>query len=399
MITYFSVEDVSEEHGVDRQVTANNNDYRYLVFNFRGKGQIGTRIHGDNGKTIPYMTNDMDFTFATRSVLRNLNLLVLRGSQINTHMIGPCDFYGPLERPHLYLYSIKINDGFPIFYRRVKPIDHAGGGGGVDTNLSIDFTDCSATINAVWYKGVHQNIEEIKASYNSDEQHAIGESLFPTAAGLLVIQQESVELPDFDARQFDLSPFKARLVKNDIPFSMIDTAVSHKDSLCPISYLFEDEYAEEQVKKGGGLFLETHDFCQTMTPLDEVATGIVVLGRWINDDSDAMMLIGVRIPYGYTLIIDSGCIHGDTPLKGMYMMAMTSNHVTMQTADVVFLKNRENGKNFLITYTTKRENNTLYHYKTPSPIVHFGESGQFERIVNNGWSFYNPLSRIFNPFL
>ncbi len=394
MITYFSSESTSIEDNEEDLVTANNDEHRYLVFNFREKGKMATRVHGRSSRTIPQMTNEMDFTFATRSLLRGLNLLVLRGSQTNTRMIGPCDFYGPIERPHRYLYTITIDDGFPRFYRRNRHIEP------IDIFLSVDFTGCSALINAVWFKGDHPHINEIKKSYASDEQRITGESLFPTLSGILAIKQESVKLPDFDVRQFDLLPFKARLVKNDTPFSIADSPISVKDSFCPVSYMFQDEYANEQVIKGGGLFLETHDFCQTMTPLDEMASGIVILGKWLDEDNTDMMLIGVRIPYGYTLIIEKGCIHGDTLLKGMYMMAMTSNHITMQTADVVFLKNRESGKNFTVHWEDSEP--PLCNCKTPPPVVDFGQSAEerdhFVLQVNGGYSFYNPLTRIFNPF-
>ena len=384
-----------------KQVTANNNEYRYLVFSFRGKGQSATRVHGINGKTVPYITNDGDFTFSGRTILRSLNLLVLRGSDINTHMIGPCDFYGPLERPHLYDYTITIDNGFPRFFRTNKE-DREEGVQLMDRSLSSDFTNCSIVIDAMWYPGNHSNIEEIKRTYTSKDQKATGESLFPTKTGILAIKQEMINLPTFDATQCDLSGFKARLVRNDVPFSIADQAVSRFDSFCPVSYMFEGQYSDQQVERGGGLFLETHDFCQTMTPLDEMASGIVILGRWLDDTK--LELIGVKIPYGYTLIIEKGCIHGDTPLKGMYLMAMTSNHVTMQTTDVVFLKNRENGMNFLVNYDEgeRASDNSYRCENTPAPIVHFGrnkeEIDQFTLRVNNGWSIYNPISRMFNPF-
>ena len=60
-------------------------------------------------------------------------------------------------------------------------------------------------------------------------------------------------------------------------------------------------------------------------------------------------LIAVRIPYGYTLLVDKGCMHGDTTFRGLYMMGMTSNHVTMSTADTVFLKHASTKRNVRLT--------------------------------------------------
>ena len=381
------------------QITANNNEYRYLVFN-TPRGRVATRVHGNSSSTIPSMTTDMDFTFATRSVLRGLNLLVLRGSQTNTHMIGPCDFYGPLEKPHLYLYTIVIEGGFPRFYR-VKKQAHSPILAENILIVSTELDAYSAKINATWFSGKHPYIEKIKDTYSCNKG---GESLFPTLSGILLIHQQSVELPEFDARAFDLSSFKARLVRNDIPFSIAEEVISRKDSFCPVSYFFESGYADEQVSNaGGGLFLETHDFCQTITPLDAMAGGIVMLGRWAEEERNqsTLSLIGVTVPYGYTLIVEKGCIHGDTTLKGMYMMAMTSNHVTMQTADVVFLKSKVGGKNFLINTSNDNDNN-ISLCDAPLPIVDFGqfqeEGAAFDRRVNNGWPIYNPVSRILNPY-
>lgn len=379
-------------HG--KLVTAHNNNYRYLVFNRPG-GRIACRVHGNSNKTLPRLSSDKDFTFATRSILRNRNLLVFRGTQSNTHMIGPCDFYGPLENAHRYFYTIEIKNGFPKFYRREKQAIKVP----ATDALLTDFADCTAKIHATWHKGTDSNIEEIKNLYTSQEQKATGESLFPTSAGILEIEEQAVELPAFDATKFDLSLFKARLVKNDLPFSIAETEVSFKDSFCPVSYMFENDYANQQVERGGGLFLETHDFCQTMTPLDESAGGVVVLGRWGNEDKTVLELIGVKIPYGYTLIIEKGCIHGDTTLKGMFMMAMTSNHETMQTADVTFLKSKQDFKNFSLTTQDDMTSLDPNLRQAPTPIVDFGKEGekQFTQLINNGWRLYNPFSRIFNP--
>lgn len=40
-----------------------------------------------------------------------------------------------------------------------------------------------------------------------------------------------------------------------------------------------------------------------MTPLDEVAGGFVTLGRWKIDDPTKLELVGIKIPFGHTLII------------------------------------------------------------------------------------------------
>lgn len=372
-------------------ITPKDKKFRHLVFNQAG-GELACRVHGVGSYTIPRLTKDLDVSFATRTILRMRNLVVFRGEGMgkNSHMLGPCDFFGALEKPHRYLYTIDIKDGFPTFSRRKKEAvipQH-------NENLSTDFTGKSVVIDALWHKGTSDGIKDIKSYYSTNDQKVIGESLFPNS-GILETALDSIELPAFDASQYDLSPFKAKLVKNDVPFEVAETKVSSSDSFCPVSYLFEDDYTAGQVEHGGGLFLETHDFSQTMTPLDEASGGFVVLGRWSGEN--LLELIGVKIPYGFTLVVGKDCIHGDTTLKGMYMMAMTSNHTTMQTADTVFLKNHNSRKNFKMTMQGQGDS-TTYNSQRP-PVVNFSkeDQGAFNKQVNDGWPFYNPFSRILYP--
>ncbi len=99
--------------------------------------------------------------------------------------------------------------------------------------------------------------------------------------------------------------------------------------------MYEKGYENWQYTEGSGLFLEHHKFSQTITPLNATCSGYVLLGYI---EKNQLHIIAVHIPYGWTLIVHDGCIHGDTGLKGMYMMGMTSDHVSMGTADTVFLK-------------------------------------------------------------
>ena len=62
-----------------------------------------------------------------------------------------------------------------------------------------------------------------------------------------------------------------------------------------------------------------------------------------------MELVACPIPYGTTLLVDAGCIHGDSTLIGTYSMAMTGNHEAMATADTVYLKNQTTRLNAKVT--------------------------------------------------
>ncbi len=59
----------------------------------------------------------------------------------------------------------------------------------------------------------------------------------------------------------------------------------------------------------------------------------------------ALELIAVAVPFGFTLLVEPYCIHGDSSLTGLYMMAMTGNHRAMGTADThtVFIKQEKCG--------------------------------------------------------
>lgn len=390
---FFNREEKLSKMEKGEPVTAPDNNYRYLVFK-RDTGRVACRVHGDSNKTIPRVTMDWDITFATRTILRDKNLVVLRNSQKNSRMIGPCDFYGPLEKAEKYIYTIEIENGFPRFYRRPKDSILSS-----SPPLETDFNQISVTIQAKWHRGNDEDIKNVKNKYITDAQRTTGESLFPTTAGILEIEGEEIHLPSFDASKYDLSLFKARLVKNNQPFSLADKPVASIDAFCPVSYYFESNYAKDQIENGGGLFLETHEFCQTMTPLDELAGGVVVLGRWKNEEKSELELIGVKIPFGYTLVVEKDCIHGDTTLEGMYMMAMTSNHTSMQTADVTFLKSTTSKKNFVINYERNGEEKNSSG-AAPGPIVESDKDkdrDHFRFQINNGWPFYNPFSRILNP--
>ena len=71
-------------------------------------------------------------------------------------------------------------------------------------------------------------------------------------------------------------------------------------------------------------------------------SGYIVLGRIHNKNLE---LIAFKLPFGYTLLVEPQCIHGDSTLIGLYAMAMTGNHEAMNTADTVFIKNKLSGAN------------------------------------------------------
>lgn len=320
-------------------------------------GSVGCKIHGHQQlSTIPRFSSNGTLECATRSLLRMKNLVAVRGTNLENSMIGPSDYYGNLEDAHLHKYVIsnKSNAPPPI---QIKP--HA--------SLTID-------VKFEWISGRGKDLGRV------------GQSLFEYP-GILNVNKPIIQLPTFDARSIDLSDYNASLVRNDIPFTITNEKLDNKDAFRVVSYIFGSNYANYQVNHSGGLFLEKHQFSQTITPAYPSCGGFVTLAKVNND---IMTIIGVNIPYGWTLIVKPWSIHGDTTLKGKYLMCMTSDHISMATADTVFL--RYKGKNVNIVQIN--DNSKLFSgVKQDEPLVIFDDyispalKNEYKRLV------FNPFSR------
>jgi hypothetical protein len=339
------------------------------------KGTVATRIHDSKtSATFPRYSSKNVVECASRSLLRLKNLKAVRGGSRGASMIGPADYYGNLETPHLYTYSIAIDDGLPIISRHSREE-------WIPRNLKPFDNTHVTSIKAQWLSG-HDKQNTIKQLASEFKKHAnqslFGDSLFPNPGLLLIDSEEPIKLYRFDPRNIDLSSFKARIVKNDRPFQIIDTPLNTSDEFRVVSYHYQPNYAADRIQNGGGLFLETHDFFQTMTPLDSEASGYVTLGRY-NDEPSHLELIAVVIPYGYTLLVDKDCIHGDSTLVGSYMMNMTSNHLTMKRANTVFLKTNNSKKNISIILDDPQSETTIIQTKqAPLPINIFKDATKDE---------------------
>jgi hypothetical protein len=359
-------------------------------------GTVACRIYGHlTSATIPRFSDNGTLESATRSLLRMKNLAAVRGVP-GACMVGPADYLGNLEEPNKYLYTIQ-NGSPPVFYRRPITDENCG----KESNLKEFDNSVATVIGAHWVSGEKgDSIKEKKLEYNVTQPH-LQQSLFPNP-GILEIDRRSIELHCFDPRGVDLSSFKARLVDNNIPFQITKKKLPSKDEYRLVTYLYEDGYTDWQVKSGSGLFLEKHAFSQTITPITSDSSGFVALAR-TNENSNKLELIGIQIPYGHTLIIEEGCIHGDTTLKGYFMMGMTSDHTTMRTADTVFLKHPETKENVGMVMRNPAENEQTNHLNNlPSmempPYVIYKDANEDDRKrfrhQTQGKNFiFNPLSR------
>jgi len=341
------------------------NNKRILVIDGED-GSVACSVYGPMARTIPRLSDSKVIECATRTILRLRNLVAVRGSR-GTAMVGPLSYFGNLEESHLYFYTINIHDGLPLISRFPKNIHYQ------QITKTLLPNIFRVTIPAIWTSGISNQSSLSRKS-----------SLFPNP-GILEIPKTKIILPSFNALLYDLSEFKAQVVLNSIPFSINNKKLSPADDFRLITYYYDVYYQERQLSDGPGLFLEHHKFSQTITPLFPDSTGFVTLGRYIA--KNILQLIAVTIPYGCTLIIHPEAIHGDATLNGFFLMAMTSNHVTMRTADTVFLKDTLGGN---VRLTTSKDNN-IYPKKF-TPIVLFDEDTNPIMLENESLIF-NPLSK------
>jgi hypothetical protein len=225
-------------------------------------GTVACRIYGNlMSVTIPMFSDNWTVESASRSFLRMKNLSAVRGVP-GASMVGPVDYFGNLEEPHKYLYTIQ--DGFPpIFYRRAI----TDGNWENDSHLKEFDSNVVTVVKAHWISGEKSDsIKQKQLEYNVTQKH-LRQSLF-LHPGLLEIDRTLVELKYFNPIGVDLSSFKARLVDNSLPFHITKRELPAKDDYRLVTYLYEPIYASWQVQSGSGLFLEKHRFSQTITPLN-----------------------------------------------------------------------------------------------------------------------------------
>lgn len=272
-------------------------------------GTVYCRVAGQQQSTIPMLSPNNRIECVTRSWLRLRNLVAVRGDP-TAYMIGPCEYFQNLECPHTHKYT--TCNGTQWFH--------------ASENLRQDSNPQKYAMSLRVPQNQWQWRSHTDSGYNTQK------SLFPDS-GTLTIPVDVLRLPRFSAINADLRPFKVRLVRNDKPFCITKDELPTSDEYRVVTYEYHPDY---HLRYPEYTFLERHSFAQTMTPTNKNCGGYVVVGAV--EGTGHLRLAAIRIPFGYTLIVDPFAIHGDNTLAGIYAMAMTSNHLTMQKADTVFLK-------------------------------------------------------------
>ena len=303
---------------------------------------------------------------ATRTLWNLYNLHTVRGP-LNSNgeliskssMSGPHDYFGWID-PKL-CYSLLPNDKGGLIYHKSDKKEKSDYK--PDLLLSIGDENIHTVTNYEWIQGSIMDPEmrdlySIKDELAQELVDAQGQrdSLFDDP-GVLIFEEPELNIPLFQNPQhYNLSSFKAKIVPNDSKWSFDQELVSKykhaQHKLRVISYSYGESYVPDYLMKGSGIFIERHEFIQAITPMNKECGGFVILGRETDNGLD---LIACTIPFGHTLIVDVGSIHGDSTLIGKYQMAMTGNHKAMKTADSVFMKHRETRNNIKITTTPNHE--------------------------------------------
>ncbi len=281
-----------------------------------------------NYNTIP----NLDFEYATRTLSNLNNLVTIRGNYLSKTQSDLLILEDSMSGPHHYLGYIDPTQAYKIIDNRFIKINY------LQINKKFKLNESLHCIYLNDYKWKSFCLED---SNNS---------LFANPGILQINDCKELNFEGKiieDGYNYDLSKYKIQLVKNSSGFIFNQNEISKykhaQHKLRIITYYYGNHYVDKYLINSSGIFIEKHEFIQSITPMNNKCSGYVIIGFYENDN---LCLFAIRIPFGYTLLVEPFAIHGDSMLKGLYMMSMTGNHTAMGTADTVFLQD-SNGKNIL----------------------------------------------------
>lgn len=272
---------------------------------------------------------------ATRTLSNLYNLHATRGVlgpkglEFKTSMTGPHHYGG-----FIYPTDYHVIDTATMTYRKVAPPVSKPVLKPLPEKYKKKYTDYD------WKSGRSLSSELLNVETGKPVTAGLtADSLFELP-GVLTLPEQVMKLNIIEEPyEYDLSEYHAQVVKNDEPWAFDQKLVAKyphaQHKLRIVTYNYGDDYVPKYLNNGSGIFIERHDFIQAITPMNDKCGGFAIVGK---EEDGVLELVGVKVPYGYTLLVDSGAIHGDSTMTGLYMMAMTGNHVAMGTADTVFMK-------------------------------------------------------------
>lgn len=172
---------------------------------------------------------------------------------------------------------------------------------------------------------------------NDPRKVSDGSNVFGASGVVRFNRKTSLQIPFVNALDVTAGLYRDFGVRL-IPFGEPLPPMKHKTSF--VSYELGDKYVKKYVhsKSGPGIFLEHHKFTHLLTPATPTTHGPIVVGKLMR--GGATKLIGVDVPYGYTLIIPGGCLHND-----WYVVGKISTTIALDDqAKTAFVRGKDSKK-------------------------------------------------------
>jgi hypothetical protein len=328
---------------------------------------------------------------ATRTLSNLHNLVAVRGLTgsdgnlaLETSMSGPHHYLGWLDPTKQHVIT-KWQNGLPIYCEFQTRHRHLATESRLP-EIPSHFITAFRRDKFRWLAGPEMNTDQKKRYnmklarnlsgyklFNTDTGARSNDSLFSNP-GILELDMSVIDIRVIpDPWKYDLGDFKCRVVPNNEPWGFDPDGIQQNQHaqhrLRVVTYNYGPEYVPKYLYHptvGNGQFIERHEFIQAITPCNQGCSGYVLLGReirsWALGPVIQLDIIAIAVPYGYTLIVEPWAIHGDSALVGLYSMAMTGNHLAMQTADTVFIRNVHNGKPVKFNVVNSADDNNKSGY-------------------------------------
>lgn len=165
----------------------------------------------------------------------------------------------------------------------------------------------------------------------SDDTNASDANIFG-GFGTLELRQSVLEIPEAPSTVEAFAYYDAHLIK------VGDCLELESDANLPVTLMsigstYVDHYLKIE-EKGGGAYIEYHDRPHFHMPMDESATGHLILGR---SQGDEYVFSAFKIPYGYGVYTSPYALHTDAYLVGKYLVVFSVTEdfstVIIRTAD------------------------------------------------------------------
>ena len=204
----------------------------------------------------------------------------------------------------------------------------------LDADTDIDYTDDKNIENSK-YQLKHSDIKSITISnnWNLDITEFTLKSNILGGSGSLIIDKNEIgsnklKIPVADINH--IGYYDCKLLKFG------DTVSFDTDAELPLCVMnIGPGYIKNYIyQKAGGVYLEYHDRPHFHMPSDDKASGYLILGKKICDNTK-LTLSAFKIPYGYAVYMNKYVIHNDCFLIGDYLVvySKTDNYSTVLLKD------------------------------------------------------------------